>query len=53
MPPHDRLLEMVAEAWRKPSDLYLRMYEGVGPVTTLMDRQDLLNAAFGLARFSS
>jgi hypothetical protein len=53
VPSRDRLLEMVIDAWKGLGRRYVRDYEGVGPVAGLADRQDLLNAVFGLARVSS
>ena len=53
VPSRERLLEIVVDAWKDLHRRYVRDYEGIGPVTALVDRQDLLNAAFGLARVSS
>lgn len=53
MPSRERLLEIVVDAWKGLHRRYVQDYEGIGPVSVLADRQDLLNAAFGLARVSS
>lgn len=53
MPPRETVRAAVVGAWQRLKDHYTQTYEGVGPISSLTDQRQLLNAVFGLARVTS
>lgn len=51
--PREVVREIVITAWQGLAERYTQTYEGVGPISSLSDQRQLLNAVFGLARVTS